>query len=110
MVISRRAIFAGALALTTTFAKADPVEVRDCEYEIGQTATRVDVMRSALDSVPTARNSAACHLVRLYFLELVKERALIMLCENGAEREPELGRLDGNIEQANRTIASNCPD
>jgi hypothetical protein len=59
------------------FAKDTPFEVRDCEYEIGETPTRVDAMRSALNGVTNVRNSAAGHLVRLYFIELVKERALI---------------------------------
>ena len=45
---------------------------------------------------------------RLYFLEVVKARAVAALCKTGPEREREIGRLDADVEHANEAIAARC--
>lgn len=45
---------------------------------------------------------------RLYFLELVKARAVTALCKNGAERDRDLGRFDADVEHTNEAIAARC--
>ena len=42
------------------------------------------------------------HSHRLYFLEVVKARAVTVLCKSGPERERELGRLGADIETQQR--------
>ena len=49
-----------------------------------------------------------CSATQLYFLEVVKARAVTALCKSGAERERELGRLDADVEHINGAIAGGC--
>ena len=75
-------------------------------------------MRPSSGSVPTLRMTKsadasrwareACAATRLYFLEVVKARAITALCKNGSERERKLGRLDADVETINSTIAARC--
>jgi len=44
----------------------------------------------------------------LYFLELVKARAVTALCRNGPERERDLGRFDADVAHINALIAARC--
>ena len=43
----------------------------------------------------------------LYFLELVKARAVAALCKNGSDRR-KLGRFDADVEHINEAIAARC--
>ena len=51
------------------------------------------------------RNGNLYRHTRLYFLELVKARAVTALCKNGAERDRDLGRFDADVEHTNEAIA-----
>jgi len=55
-----------------------------------------------------AKGSAACDATRLYFLELVKARAVTAACTRGAKRTLALGRLDADVERLNGVIATAC--
>ena len=47
-----------------------------------------------------------CSATQLYFLEVVKARAVTALCKNGVDRERDLGRLDADVEHINEAIAA----
>jgi hypothetical protein len=49
-----------------------------------------------------------CAATSLYFLELVKARAVTALCKNGAERDRDLGRFDADVEHTKEAIAARC--
>ena len=53
-----------------------------------------------------ARNCA--EQTRLYFLEVVKARAVTALCHQGPDRERALGRLDADVSHINERIAVAC--
>jgi hypothetical protein len=49
-----------------------------------------------------------CNTTRLYFLELVKARAVTALCKNGPERERDLGHFNADVAHINEAIAARC--
>ena len=49
-----------------------------------------------------------CKFTRLYFLEMVKARAVTALCRHDSERERALGRFDADVEHINNSIATLC--
>jgi hypothetical protein len=53
-------------------------------------------------------DEAACTVYRTQFLSPVKARAMIAACKTGADRDQEVGRLDGNVEDLNTFIAQSC--
>jgi len=52
--------------------------------------------------------SEICTATRLYFLEVVKARAVAAQCKSGTERERDLGRFDVDVAHANEAIAARC--
>ncbi len=67
--------------------------------------TNVTVLQAP---VKAAHGTEACAATRLYFLEVVKARAITAMCKNRPERERELGRLDADVETINSSIAARC--
>lgn len=65
-------------------------------------------MKARLKSLGTTTGADTCTATRLYFLELVKARAVMALCKNGAERDRDLGRFDADVEHTNEAIAAHC--
>ena len=63
--------------------------------------------RASKGSTPK-RGKDICSATRLYFLEVVKARAVAALCKSGPERERELGRFDADVEHINEAIAASC--
>ena len=53
-------------------------------------------------------DETACTVYRTKFLSLVKARAVIAACKTGVDRDQEVGRLDGNVEDINTFIAQSC--
>jgi hypothetical protein len=43
-------------------------------------------------------------------LIVVKARAVIAACKTGTDRDHEVGRLDGSVEDINTFIAQSCSD
>jgi hypothetical protein len=98
------------LALWATPAKSAPQERPGCEKHLTEVAAGVAAAQAQLKSLGGVRGSVICHTTRLYFLEVVKERAVTALCKTDTERDRELGRLDAEVEQTNTAIASNCTE
>jgi hypothetical protein len=55
-----------------------------------------------------AQSAEICSATRLYFLEVVKARALTAVCKTGPDRDRELGRLDADVTHINEAIAARC--
>jgi hypothetical protein len=49
-----------------------------------------------------------CTAYREQFLLAVKARAVYANCKTGPDREADVGRLDGTIEDINGAIAESC--
>jgi hypothetical protein len=65
-------------------------------------------MQARLKGLDARESRDICTATRLYFLEVVKARAVTALCKNGPERERELGRFDADVEHINDAIAARC--
>jgi hypothetical protein len=72
----------------------------------GQHKCRDDA--DALKGLDAKEGKDVCTVTRLYFLEVVKARAVTALCKSGPERERELGRFDADVEHLNEAIAARC--
>jgi len=103
-------IVPGALLLALLAAPASPapLERPGCEQTLADTNANVAAMQSRVKSLSAARGPAICNATRLYFLEVVKARAVTALCKNGPDRERELGQLDADVAHINEAIAARC--
>ena len=68
----------------------------------------IAAMQTRLKGLAAAEGTEICTATRLYFLEVVKARAVTALCKSGPERERELGRFDADVEHINEAIAARC--
>jgi len=94
-----------ALALLAAPAQPAPLEPPGCARDLADASAQVSVLQSRMKS---AHGAEACTATRLYFLEVVKARAITALCKSGPERDRELGRLDADVDTINTTIAARC--
>jgi hypothetical protein len=104
-------IVPGAFLLALLVAPASPaapVEQPGCERNVADANASVAALQARVKSA--AHGPEACNVTRLYFLEVVKARAVIAVCKTGPdrERERELGRLDTDVEHINDAIAASC--
>jgi hypothetical protein len=94
-----------ALALLVSPARPAPLEQPGCDRSLADTFGPCDLPAGAGEA---AHGAEACAATRLYFLELVKARAVTALCKSGPERERELDRIDADVEAINNAIAARC--
>lgn len=97
------------LALLAAPAKPAPVEPRPgCDQTLAGAMADIAAVQARMKNLSTASSAEACTATRLYFLEMVKVRAVTALCKSGPERDRDLGRLDADVEHINETIAARC--
>jgi hypothetical protein len=93
--------------LAAASATAGTIDNPRCKRELAAVSATVDeATRLKLGSV--GRGETACTAYRAQFLSLVKARAVIVACRTGADRDQEVGRLDGSVEDINTFIAQSC--
>jgi hypothetical protein len=93
------------LALLVAPARPQPLQPAGCARTLADSNASMAAMQAHLAS---ARGAEACAATRLFFMELVKARAVVALCKNGPERDRDLGRLDADVERTNEAIATAC--
>jgi hypothetical protein len=101
------ASFALAL-LTAPAAPAAPVQLPGCDRNLADTTASVASMQARIKNLGGGAGPENCTATHLYFLEVVKARAVTALCKSGAERERDLGRLDADVAHINEAIAARC--
>ena len=101
------AAFALAL-LAAPPANPAPMQLPGCDRNLADASTNVAVMQTRLKGLDAKEGKDVCTATRLYFLEVVKARAVTALCKSGPERERELGRFDADVEHINEAIAASC--
>ena len=104
-------IVPGTFGLALLAAPAAPAPVTEpagCEQNLKSTGTSVAAMQIRFQRLANADAAQKCSVIRLYFLEAVKARAVTALCKRGPDRDRELGRLDADIETINGSIAAQC--
>jgi len=97
----------GALLLAAPASPA-ALEQPGCEQTLADTNANVAAMQARVKSLNAAPGPAICNAIHLYFLEVVKARAVTALCKNGPDRERELDRLDVDVAHVNEAIAARC--
>jgi len=103
-------VIPGAFALaliTAPPARPQPLQLPGCDRNLANASANVATMQARLKQLG-ATNGEMCAATRLYFLEVVKARAVTALCKIGPERERELGRFDADVEHLNEAIAARC--
>src|SRR5689334_3988482 len=101
------ATFALAL-LAAPPASPAPLQLPGCDRNLAEASTNVAATQAHLKGLDAKEGKDICTATRLYFLEVVKARAVTALCKNGPERERELGRFDADVEHINEAIAARC--
>ena len=97
-----------ALALLAAPAQPAPLEQAGCGQTLADAFTKMSAQQERVKRLGAAHGPEACAATRLYFLEVVKARAVTAQCKSGPERERELGRLDADVETINNAIAARC--
>jgi len=106
-----------ALIVPVTFTMAvlaappprqDAPQLPGCDRNLADASASIAAMQARVKSLSGADKSEICTVTRLYFLEMVKARAVTALCKSGTERERELGRFDVDVAHANEAIAARC--
>ena len=102
-------IVPATLLLAMLAAPAYPASpTQSCERTLVEAMASVDAMQARVKSLGSATGPAVCNATQLYFLEVVKARALTAQCKDGADRDRDLGRLDADVEHINAAIAARC--
>jgi hypothetical protein len=99
--------FALAL-LAAPAARPEPAIPPGCDRSLADATANVATMKTRVRTLAGTAGPETCTATRLYFLELVKARAVTALCKSGAERDRDLGRFDADVEHTNEAIAARC--
>jgi len=102
---------APALALALLWpplARAADVDSPGCKRDLTAASARVSETMVRLKGVAKAKRDEQCAAYRAQFLVVVRARAVVASCKTGADRDSEVGRLDGTIEDINGAIAESC--
>jgi hypothetical protein len=89
-------------------ARQDAPHLPGCDRNLANASAGVATMQARIKSLSGVDSSEICKATRLYFLEVVKARAVTALCKSGTEREHDLGRFDVDVAHANEAIAARC--
>lgn len=89
-------------------AHPQPLQPPGCERNLAVASTSVAVMQARMKNLGAKGGPDFCTVTRLYFLEVVKARAVAALCKTGAERERDLGRFDADVDHINEEIGTRC--
>lgn len=89
-------------------ARPEPLQPPGCDRNLADATANVTAMQARIKKLGLTAGPEACSATQLYFLEVVKARAVTALCKGGAERERVLGRMDADVEHINGAIAARC--
>jgi hypothetical protein len=87
-------------------ASPAPAQSPGCERHLADASTHMAAMQKRMNGAIERQDF--CRATRLYFLEIVKARAVTALCKSGPDRDRELGRFDADVEHINEAIAARC--
>lgn len=79
-----------------------------CDRNIAEASARVTAMQVRIRDLSGMDRAEICTVTRLYFLELVKARAVTALCRADTERDHNLDHLEADVAHINDAIAKRC--
>ncbi len=97
-----------AAALLASPARPAPLVQTTCQRHLADASASLAAMPVRMRHLASLERADACSASRLYFMELVKVRAVTAVCKRGPEQERVLGRLDADVERINDAIAKSC--
>jgi hypothetical protein len=89
-------------------ARPEAAPLPGCNRNLELANASVAAMQAQVKASASTDSSEVCKATRLYFLEMVKARAVTALCRSGPERDRDLGRLDADVAHINDAIAASC--
>jgi len=101
-------IVPGAFTLALLASPAYPAQADGCLGTLQQAQVSLAAAQARMTQLGKADAARLCNVNQLYFLELVKTRAVTASCQQGPERDRALGRLDADVEHVNGNIAAAC--
>ena|SRR5215470_5235182 len=106
-VLAFTAVLALAL-LSPAAVRAADVDSPGCKRDLTAASARVSETMARLKGLAKARRDDQCAAYRAQFLVVVQARAVVASCKTGPDRDSEVDRLDGTIEDINGAIAESC--
>jgi hypothetical protein len=107
MTYARLLAVALAFTLPAVPAAAGPAKPT-CARELAVTETSLLKTLVRMQSVGKASASEQCETYRAHAAVVTKAREVFERCSAGAERDRELGDMDGALDRAKSAIASTC--
>jgi hypothetical protein len=101
---------ASAMPVAAAAPVRAPVTVAppSCAQTLPSANARVERVLARIKDARTRSGSDACAAYRSDFFEIVQAREVAALCRSGADRERDLRRIDGAVEDINGAIAQTC--
>jgi hypothetical protein len=98
-----------ALALLVIVpARAGTIDSSACKRGLTAASAGVSASKARLKGLAKIRAEEKCAAYRAQFLVIVQARAVFASCKTGPDRDEEVDRLDGTIEDLNGAIAESC--
>jgi hypothetical protein len=79
-----------------------------CAQTLPSANARVERVLARIKDARTRAGNDACAAYRSDFFEIVQAREVAALCRTGADRDRDLRRIDGAVEDINGAIAQIC--
>ena len=98
----------GLALLWPAGVRAADVESPGCKRDLTAASARMNETMARLKGLAKAKRDEQCATYRAQFLVVVQARAVVASCKTGPDRDSEVGRLDGTIEDINGAIAESC--
>jgi hypothetical protein len=108
MTYARFLAIALAFAVPAAPALAGPAAKPACARELALTETSLLKTAIRLQSVGKIGPSEQCDTYRAHAAVVAKARDVFERCSTGAERDREVGDMDGALDRAKSAIASAC--
>jgi hypothetical protein len=96
------------MLLVAAPARAGSIDSSACKRDLTSASAGVSETKARLKGLAKTRAEEKCAAYRAQFLVVVKARAVVANCKTGSDRDEEVGRLDGTIEDLNGGIAESC--
>jgi hypothetical protein len=99
---------AAAVSAMPLLAQAGTVDTPACKRDLSSASAGVAASQARLKGVARAAVEVKCEAYRQQFLIVVKARDVFANCKTGPDRDADVNRLDGTIEDINGGIATSC--
>jgi hypothetical protein len=89
-------------------AAAGTVDTPACKRDLTAASAGVTETLARLKGAAKASGEEKCAAYSQQFIVVVRARAIFANCKTGPDRDADVGRLDGTIEDINGAIAESC--